>query len=172
MRLTTSRPTLRGAITALALVTIVASESGAYAESLAGARQEDAVSATSSSVGTAIASVLDASAAAWSRGDLDGFMACYETGPDTLYLKADGPVRGYAAIRSMYATRFRPHGRGMGVLSTRLSDVRPLGSDYALVVGSFRLARVGAEGHDGTGVFTLVFHRSPEGWRIISDHTS
>ena len=120
----------------------------------------------------AIGAVLDRSAAAWTRGDLDGFMACYEDAPDTSYVRPDGPVRGAAAVRAMYAARFRPGGRGMGRLSTELLDVRHLGVDYALVTGRYHLARTAAEGGEAHGVFTLVFRRDPSGWRIISDHTS
>lgn len=120
----------------------------------------------------AIADVLDRSAAAWTRGDLDGFMACYEDGPETTYIRPDGPVRGAAAVRAMYAARFKPGGRGMGRLTTELLDVRGLGTDYALVTGRYRLERIAAEGGEAHGVFTLVFRRGPSGWRIISDHTS
>lgn len=120
----------------------------------------------------AIATVLDRSAAAWTRGDLDGFMACYEDGPATTYIRPDGPVRGAAAIRAMYAARFKPGGRGMGRLTTELLDARSLGADYALVTGRYRLERTAADGGEAHGVFTLVFKRGPSGWRIISDHTS
>lgn len=120
----------------------------------------------------AIAAVLDRSAAAWTRGDLDGFMACYEDGPETTYIRPDGPVRGAGAVRAMYAARFKPGGQGMGRLTTDLLDVRPLGMDYALVTGRYRLERKATEGGEAHGVFTLVFHRGAAGWRIISDHTS
>ena len=137
----------------------------------AAARAEQGRSATMSDR-QAVAAVLDRSAAAWTRGDLDGFMACYEDGLETTYIRPDGPVRGAAAVRAMYAARFKTGGHGMGRLTTNLLDVRPLGADYALVTGRYRLERVTAEGGDAQGVFTLVFHRSTAGWRIISDHTS
>ena len=120
----------------------------------------------------AIAAVLQRSSAAWSRGDLDGFMACYEDGPQTSYIRPDGPVRGVAAIRALYAARFTAGGSGMGRLTTDGLDVRPLGRDYALVTGRYRLERPAAGGGEAHGVFTLVFHRGTTGWRIISDHTS
>ena len=172
MRPINDRPELRGGLTALALVTAIGAPSDALATPFPRAQQEAAMSDVPPSDRIAMASVLDASAAAWSRGDLDGFMACYEVAPDTIYLKPEGPVRGFAAVRAMYAARFRPHGRGMGRLTTELSNVRALGPAHALVVGRYRLARTVAEGGDATGVFTLVFHRGPQGWRIISDHTS
>ncbi len=115
-----------------------------------------------------VEAVLDESAADWSRGDLDGFMRCYEDAPDTLYVSSRGVVRGFSAIRGMYAARFAGAAGAMGRLSLTIDDQRPLGADYALVVGRYVLSR-GAQ--RASGVFTLVFHRSAPGWRIVSDHT-
>ena len=53
-----------------------------------------------------IEALLSRSAAAWSAGDLDAFMECYEDAPDTVYLSSTQFVSGYAAIRAMYAERF------------------------------------------------------------------
>ena len=116
--------------------------------------------------------VLDASAVAWSQGDLDGFMHCYEDAPSTTYLKRDGVVEGYKAIHDMYAARFGRNAASMGRLSMSLLNVRALGSDFALATGRYALRRAAAAGGDAGGLFTLVFHRSAAGWRVISDHTS
>lgn len=118
----------------------------------------------------AVARTLEESAAAWSAGDLDRFMRCYEDGEATAYVKADGVVRGYRAIHDMYAARFAGAG-AMGKLSMEMLDFRPLGPGYALVVGRFKLERPAGAGGEASGIFTLVFHRSAGGWRIISDHT-
>ncbi|MDR3512501.1 MAG: nuclear transport factor 2 family protein [Caulobacteraceae bacterium] len=120
---------------------------------------------------TAVTAALNASAEAWSRGDLDGFMQYYEPGEATVYLNKDGLVRGYKAIHDMYAGRFG-QGGSMGQLSLELLNFRPLGPGYALATGRFHLARPAAEGGAATGLFTLVFHKSGGRWRIISDHTS
>ncbi len=57
----------------------------------------------------------------------------------------------------------------MGKLDFSGLEVRTLGPDAALVLGHWHLAR---EKGDIGGVFSLVFQRFPEGWRIIHDHTS
>jgi len=44
-----------------------------------------------------------------------------------------------------------------------------LGPDAALILGHWHLKR---EKDDLGGVFSLVWQRFPEGWRIIHDHTS
>jgi ketosteroid isomerase-like protein len=60
----------------------------------------------------------------------------------------------------------------MGKLDFSGLEVTLLGPDYANVVGKFHLARTAQGGGDASGVFTLLFHRTPAGWRIIQDHTS
>lgn len=120
----------------------------------------------------AVTKALVESADAWSRGDLDGFMSLYEDGPDTRYVKRDDVLRGYRAIRDMYQARFGSDPGGLGRLSLEVIDFTPLGEGYALVTGRYHLVRVQAQGGAATGIFTLVFHRSRAGWRIISDHSS
>ncbi len=119
----------------------------------------------------AIDEALTASARAWSRDDLDAFMHCYEDGPQTAYVKADGVVKGYRAIRDMYAARFGGASGALGRLSMETLDFSRLGPDYALVVGRYHL-QPAKPGPEASGIFTLVFHKSAAGWRIISDHTS
>jgi beta-aspartyl-peptidase (threonine type) len=57
----------------------------------------------------------------------------------------------------------------MGRLDFYDLEFRFLGQDAALVLGHWRLSRV--QGDIG-GVFSLVWQRFPEGWRIVHDHTS
>jgi ketosteroid isomerase-like protein len=47
-----------------------------------------------------------------------------------------------------------------------------LGKDYAAVTGKFHLARTEGGGGEASGIFSLIFEREPDGWRIILDHTS
>lgn len=120
-----------------------------------------------------IKGVLERSAAAWSAGDLDTFMACYEDSPDTLYLTATQIVSGYAAIRSMYADRFGAEdGNSMGDLTVKLLRVTQLGSEHALAVGLYSLQGVEISAGQHTGMCSLVLHSTAHGWRICADHTS
>jgi uncharacterized protein (TIGR02246 family) len=120
----------------------------------------------------AVQAVLNASAAAWSSGDLDRFMACYDKAPTITYVNATHLLHGYDAIRAMYAERF---GGGtsaaMGQLTLEIVDFRMIGDANAYVVGRFHLHRDAAHGGDATGPTTLLFKRTPAGWRIIADHS-
>ncbi len=119
----------------------------------------------------AISKALQASAAAWSRGDLAAFMLCYDDSPNTEYVKSTGVVEGFPAIRDMYAARYG-NGHSMGKLTLEIASYRQLGAAYALVTGRFSLTRPKGDGGDAAGLFSLVFHRSKSGWHIIYDHSS
>lgn len=120
----------------------------------------------------AITNVLVTSAAAWAKGDLDGFMQSYEDSPRTTYVAGKDALHGFAAVRAVYAPRLTGPGSNPGVLSVKVDTVEPLGRDYALTIGHFRLSATAGTAHESSGIFTLVFHKTPKGWRIISDHTS
>ena len=47
-----------------------------------------------------------------------------------------------------------------------------MGADYAMVIGRFHLARKREAGGEASGIFTLLFHKTGQGWKIILDHTS
>jgi ketosteroid isomerase-like protein len=60
----------------------------------------------------------------------------------------------------------------MGKLEFTGLEVMLLGSGYASAIGRFRLARSAEGGGDASGLFTLLLRRTPQGWKIILDHTS
>jgi len=119
----------------------------------------------------AIVQALDASTAEWRRGSLDGFLAAY--GDDATLVGGSGLVRGKPAIRARYVdSYFRPGAAPPGHLSYRDVEVRPLGDDFALVVGRWVVNDRATAAQTATGWFSLTLERKPEGWRIIHDHSS
>jgi len=60
----------------------------------------------------------------------------------------------------------------MGVLAFSEIEVRPLARGVALATGKFTLHRSTDAGGDALGRFTLILKRTPDGWKIIHDHTS
>jgi uncharacterized protein (TIGR02246 family) len=118
----------------------------------------------------AIRKVLDDQMAAWNRGDIDTFMIGYDNSPKTAFI-GSSIQHGWENVRSNYHQRY-PTADAMGKLDFSGIEVTLLGGDYANVVGKFHLARTPQGGGDASGVFTLLFHKTPRGWRIIQDHTS
>ncbi|HJT76977.1 MAG TPA: nuclear transport factor 2 family protein [Gemmataceae bacterium] len=117
----------------------------------------------------AVREVLDRQAAAWNKGDLDGFMAGYWKSPDLTFFSGKTREHGWQATLDRYRRRYQGEGREMGRLTFDQIQIDVLGPDAALVRGRWELVR--KDDRPG-GLFTLVFRKFPEGWRIIHDHTS
>ena len=114
-----------------------------------------------------IRAVLDAQAAAWNRGDIDAYMAGYAQSDDTMFVGTD-VTRGWTKVRDRYKAKYDSRAK-MGTLVFSDLDLRPAGSDDVIVTGAWKLTRDSDTPH---GRFTLIFHRRPEGWRIVYDHSS
>ena len=117
----------------------------------------------------AVRQVLNAQVEAWNHGDLDAFMAGYWSSPDLSFFSGPDRTSGWQATLDRYRKRYQADGKEMGRLTFSDVDVEVLGPDYALVRGHWQLEL--SKDKPG-GLFTLIFRRLPEGWRIIHDHTS
>jgi uncharacterized protein (TIGR02246 family) len=118
-----------------------------------------------------INAVLQASAQAWNRGDLDQFLLPYLDAPTTTFI-AGRVVRGVPAIRQTYATSWFRSGAPTQNLAYRDIEVRPLGPGFALAVGHFVLINKTTGAEEQSGIFSLTMQQTPQGWRIIHDHSS
>jgi len=116
----------------------------------------------------AIRGVLTAQQTAWNEGKVDAFLEGYWHSEELTFSGGSGVARGFNAVRERYLRSY-PDRQAMGKLDFSDLEIRLLGPNAALVLGHWHLAR---EKGDVGGVFTLVFQRFPEGWRIIHDHTS
>jgi ketosteroid isomerase-like protein len=112
--------------------------------------------------------VLTEQQAAWNRGDVEAFMKGYWNSRELTFAGSSGVTRGWQPVMERYRKNY-PDAAAMGHLDFSEIEVHALGNDAALVLGRWHLQR--ANDAPG-GVFTLVFQRFAEGWRIIHDHTS
>jgi ketosteroid isomerase-like protein len=115
-----------------------------------------------------ITAVLTAQQSAWNRGDVDSFIVGYWESPELTFSGSSGIARGFEGVRQRYKKNY-PDRAAMGELAFSELEFRFLGADAALVLGHWHLQR---EKGDIGGVFSLVWQRFPEGWKIIHDHTS
>jgi uncharacterized protein (TIGR02246 family) len=116
---------------------------------------------------TAIIALFDSTAAGWNRGDLAAYMSAYA---DSASGNGAGDFdRGKAAIERTMRAGFWRTGRPAQALRYESLRVRMLGPNYALVNGKFVLS--GAGRPDRTGLFSTVWARTQEGWRMINDHS-
>ena len=115
-----------------------------------------------------ILAVMDAQAAAWNRGDVEGFMRGYWNSPDLVFVSGANVTRGWQPTLERYQKNYDSKEK-MGALKFSDVEITVLSKDSAVVLGSWSLARANDNPH---GKFTLIFRKFKEGWRIIHDHTS
>lgn len=125
------------------------------------------VSAQESKAQTAIRKVMEDQAAAWNRGDIEGFMEGYWKS-EKLTFVSSRVTRGWQQTLDNYKRSYDTREK-MGTLTFSDLEITPLSKDAALVLGSWSLKR--ANDAPG-GKFTLIFRRFKEGWRVVHDHTS
>ena len=115
-----------------------------------------------------IEGVLSAQQKAWNDGNVEEFMNGYWRSEELTFSGSNGVLRGFNAVRERYHRSY-PDRQTMGKLDFSGLEFHFVGKEGALVLGRWHLTR---EKGDIGGVFSLVFQRFPEGWRIIHDHTS
>ena len=117
---------------------------------------------------SAIRRVMDEQAAAWNRGDIDGFMAGYWRSEKLTFISGTEVTRVWQPTLDRYKKNYDSRTK-MGVLTFSDLEITMLSKNVAVVLGSWSLAREKDTPH---GKFTLTFRKFKEGWRIVLDHTS
>jgi uncharacterized protein (TIGR02246 family) len=116
----------------------------------------------------AVRAVLDAQSDAWNRGDIEGFMDGYAHSPDITFVSGDSFTRGWQTVHDRYQKNYDSREK-MGTLTFSDLETNVLSNDAAVVIGRWHLQLANSQPH---GRFTLIFHRTRQGWRIVHDHTS
>ncbi len=125
-----------------------------------GAKEEDA----------AIRAVLAGQQQAWNKGDLEAFMRGYARRPELTFYSGANVTSGWEQTLQRYRDRYQSSGHEMGKLTFSELEVHVLAPDAAWVGGRWQLQM--SDGKTPGGLFTLVFRKLPEGWKIVHDHTS
>ena len=116
----------------------------------------------------AVRQALEAQVAAWNRGDIEGFMEGYARSSDIVFVSGDEVRRGWQTVLERYKKSYDSRAK-MGTLAFTELEVTPISRDAAVALGRWQLTRAGDKPH---GRFTLLLRRTPQGWRIVHDHTS
>jgi ketosteroid isomerase-like protein len=114
--------------------------------------------------------VLLAQEAAWNRGDIAGFAGGYKDSPDTLFITHQ-ISRGFAGLLDQYKRDY-PTRAAMGNLTFSELEVHTLDENFAVAIGKYHLDRGKKEGGNAEGLFSLVFEKTANGWKIVIDHTT
>jgi peptidoglycan/xylan/chitin deacetylase (PgdA/CDA1 family) len=126
----------------------------------------------------AVSRLLDAQAAAWTRGDVGAFCSVYAE--DAAFVSPTGLARGRREILERYRRRY-PNGAAMGRLTLEVVEVRPAwGTEVSLlndavpgriqsvsVIARWTLQRPAQA--DTSGLTLLVLRPCRDGWQIVQD---
>jgi len=118
----------------------------------------------------AIRKVIEEQQMAWNRKDLEGFMAGYWNSPELTFFSGAHESKGWQAAIDRYKKNYQGPGHAMGKLEFANLRIEMLGPDAAFVRGEFHLTM--SDGKTPHGLFTLIFKKFPDGWRIVHDHSS
>ena len=118
----------------------------------------------------AIRKVLAEQAAAWNRHDLEGFMAGYWNSPELTFFSGAHETQGWQGALDRYKNNYQSAGHEMGKLEFSNLRIEMLAPDAAFVRGEFHLTM--PDGKTPHGLFTLIFRKFPEGWKVVHDHSA
>ena len=127
-----------------------------------------AVPGAAADVEAGVMATLNAQLEAWNAGSVRGFMDGYVRSDSLVFLSGGSVRRGWEEALYAYVRGY-PDAEAMGTLSFEEVSVRPLAPGRALAWGRWRLQR--ADDAPG-GLFTLILAETPDGWRVMHDHTS
>ncbi len=116
----------------------------------------------------AIRRVMADQEAAWSRGDLEEFMAGYWKSDSLRFIGSKGLTYGWQQTLDNYKKGY-PSSDAMGKLTFTILSVEKLSKRSAFVVGKWHLARQIGE---LSGYYTLLWRKICGKWVIVADHSS
>jgi ketosteroid isomerase-like protein len=112
--------------------------------------------------------ILEQQAQDWNDGNVEKFMRGYYQSDSTRFASGGDVSIGWKAVLERYKQKY-PNRAAMGKLTFSDIDVTVLSPDAALAFGRWQLQR---ENDNPSGLFTLLFRNTTDGWRIVHDHTS
>ncbi len=117
---------------------------------------------------TEINSVMFDSKRAWNEGDIEKYMESYLES-SSLRFAGNGDVSyGWKDVLERYKRSY-PDRTAMGKLTFSDIDITVVSEDAAVVFGRWKLERAEDE---RSGLYTLLFRKTDDGWRIVHDHSS
>jgi len=114
-----------------------------------------------------IRNVLDRQKASWNKKNIEGFMDAYWKSENFTFQSGNNRLHGWEALLSRYKKSYT--GENWGELDFTDIEVKVLTKNYAFVLGRWKLT---FKDNVKEGLFTIIFQRMSEGWKIIHDHSS
>src|SRR6185503_2834903 len=125
-----------------------------------------AVELDAPAIKTAIQEVLNQQVKDWNDGSVEKFMRGYQQAETTRFASGGNVSQGWQTVFERYKKTYADKA-AMGKLTFSDVDITVADQDAALVFGRWRVER---EKDVLSGLFTLFFRKTKEGWRIVHDH--
>lgn len=106
---------------------------------------------------------------AWNRGDLDGFLKYYDHTGKLVFIGSTGEIRDYQVLKQKYEKRYKTADANFGKLTFSDLKVEELSKGLVRAWGKWQVEQ---KSETQSGWFSLILRKTPEGWRIIHDHSS
>ena len=119
-------------------------------------------------VQSAVRAVLDQQVKDWNAGDIEKFMRGYDRSEKTRFASGGNITLGWQAVMDRYQRTYSDKA-AMGTLTFSNLDITVASENTALAFGRWHLKR---EKDEPSGLFTLLFRKTADGWKIVHDHTS
>jgi len=119
---------------------------------------------------TAVEHVLRVQQEAWNHHDLGAFMAGYWNSPELTFFSGATEKHGWQETMDRYRATYTSPGHEMGKLEFSGLRIEMLAEDAAFVRGAWQLTL--PDSTTPHGLFTLVFRKFDDDWKIVHDHTS
>jgi ketosteroid isomerase-like protein len=132
--------------------------------------QDDSPLHTASRTELDVVKVVLAQEKAWNAGDIAGYVKGYKESPDTLFIGKQ-VSRGFKQIFEDYERNY-PNRASMGALTFSELEVHALNDTYAVCIGKYHVERGKKDGGSADGLFSLLLEKTPDGWKIVLDHTT
>jgi ketosteroid isomerase-like protein len=116
-----------------------------------------------------LTNLMNESAVAWNRGDLDAFLSTYKDDNQTAFM-APQITYGLRDIKARYERSYFKDGKPKAQLSFGDLKFRRLGPAHILMTGRWYLQE--PEGKKTEGYYTLIWEDTEAGWKMIHDHSS
>jgi len=114
-----------------------------------------------------IRTILDRQKASWNEKSVESFMEDYWKSEDFTFQSGNSRILGWEALYSRYKKNYT--GENWGELDFIDIEIKVLSNDHVYVLGRYKLA---FKDSSKEGLFTIIFQRRSEGWKIIHDHSS
>ncbi len=104
----------------------------------------------------------------WNAHDIEHYMDLLWKSPDLLVVIDGEQIMGWAEILAAYQRGY-PDRSEMATVTLQRAKIQRLSSEFYLALTWFTFR---THGKDAFSTDTMIFRRFPEGWKVISGHSS